>query len=216
MTFTATDMNGNADSCTATVTVLDTTMPEISCPQDVTVECTATGGTPPGDPQLADFFAGVDSTDICDAGPVITNDAPTLFTLQDTDVLFTSTDVSGNSNSCMAAVTVVDTTMPEIECNSPATVTPPDAPISFTATAPDVCDDSIAPQITGYDCFKFTRKGKRVDKTDSCVVEFSGDTVTISDSGGVGDNITWDITATDDSGNTATKTCHVEVANPGQ
>jgi len=65
--------------------------------------------------------------------------------------------------------------------------------------------------ITGVDCFKFTKKGKRIDKTESCVVSVNNDTVTISDSGGVGDHITWTVTA----GN-YNDTCEVVVVNPGK
>ena len=55
-----------------------------------------------------------------------------------------------------------------------------------------------------------------MDKTQSCVVDVSGDTVTILDSGGVGDHIQWTVTATDDSGNTSTAVCEIVVANPGK
>jgi len=48
------------------------------------------------------------------------------------------------------------------------------------------------------------------------LVSFSGDTLTILDSGGVGDHITWTIEATDTSGNTTTGSCEVEVLRPVQ
>jgi hypothetical protein len=89
----------------------------------------------------------------------------------------------------------------------------------FTATADDICDDGLAqPTITAFDCFTFTKKGKRIDKTqgskEACMVMFEGDTVTISDTGGVGDHITWTVESTDISGNTSQTTCEVLVANP--
>lgn len=55
-----------------------------------------------------------------------------------------------------------------------------------------------------------------MDKTDSCVVEVDGATATVLDSGGVGDYITWEVTATDAGGNVATETCELKVVNPGQ
>jgi hypothetical protein len=125
------------------------------------------------------------------------------------------TDDQGDSDTCTATVTVVDDTPPEIECNSPPTITPPDAPISFTATATDNCGVSTV-MITEYDCFKFTKKGKRVDKTDSCEVAIAGDTITILDSGGVRDNIVWTVHATDSSGNVTPSQCDVLVVNPGR
>ena len=66
-----------------------------------------------------------------------------------------------------------------------------------------------------YDCYTFTKKGKRIDKRDSCVVSFGGATVTISDSGGVGDIIQWTVSSHDVSGNSVQATCTVNVLNPG-
>jgi len=108
VTFTATDDAGNQATCSADVTVVDTTPPVITCPDDVTVDCNGPAGTYATDPQLSDFFAGVSATDVVDPNPVITNDAPSLFPLGTTVVTFTATDFSGNSSTCTAAVTVVD------------------------------------------------------------------------------------------------------------
>ena len=116
----------------------------------------------------------------------------------------------------MQVVTIEDTLPPEIECNSAATIVPPDAPISFTATAVDQCAGPLEPVITSFDCFKFTKKGKRIDKTNSCVVALDGDTVTILDSGGVDDHIEWTVEADDGNGNVQTKTCALLVVNPGK
>jgi hypothetical protein len=41
-----------------------------------------------------------------------------------------------------------------------------------------------------------------------------GDTITIVDSGGVDDFVTWKATATDDSGNSATAECEIHVLKP--
>jgi hypothetical protein len=114
VTFTATDDATNTASCMANVTVIDTTPPTITCPADVTVECTSHCGTPATDPQLADFFAAVSASDVCDNAPDITDDRPVCFTLGTTPVTFTATDAAGNTASCTAHVTVIDTTPPEI------------------------------------------------------------------------------------------------------
>jgi FtsP/CotA-like multicopper oxidase with cupredoxin domain len=107
-----------------------------------------------------------------------------------------------------------DTTAPVLMCNTPASIAPPDAPIWFTASATDNCDALVTPEVTGYDCFKFTKKGKLIDKTGSCDVSFAGNTVTIDDTGGVGDNITWSTAAADIAGNMATGECTIPVVNP--
>jgi hypothetical protein len=111
-------------------------------------------------------------------------------------------------------MTIEDTTPPVIHCNAPETITPPDAPVSFTATATDNCAGDPSVEIIGYDCFKFTKKGKKIDKTESCIIVVNGDTITIEDSGGVDDNITWTVRATDNSGNVAEDTCSVLVLKP--
>jgi len=98
----------------AAICLFDETPPGITCPADITVECSAAGGTPADDPQLATFFNGVFATDVCDEDVEITNDAPALFPTGDTVVTFTATDDQNNASSCSATVTVVDTTPPEI------------------------------------------------------------------------------------------------------
>ena len=97
-----------SDTDTVDITVLDTTAPVITCPVDVTVEQATADGTE------VELEATV--TDICDADPTITSDAPAIFPLGPTTVTFTATDDSGNSASCSMTVTVVDTNAPEVAC----------------------------------------------------------------------------------------------------
>jgi len=150
-----------------------------------------------------------------DGDPItLTQDPPGPYPLGDTLVTLTVEDDRGLTDSCTATVTVVDEAAPAIQCNAPATITPPDAPISFTATATDNCSVASVEAI-GFECFKLTKKGKKIDKGESCVVSLSGATVTIEDSGGVGDHVVWQVTATDGSGNQITQNCAVEVVNPG-
>jgi hypothetical protein len=134
------------DSDTMEVTVVDTTPPVISCPANVTIECTGDLGVSADDPQLVAFFGGVSATDACDSNPAITHDAPPFFMMGDTTVTFTAMDASGNSSSCSAIVTVVDTTPPEISASLDETVLwPPDhkmVEINATVEVTDICDPS--------------------------------------------------------------------------
>jgi len=125
-------------------------------------------------------------------------------------------DLQPGNNSATETTVIVDTTPPEVFCNAPATITPPDAPVSFTATAVDLCDPAPVVEITDYFCSKLTRKGKVIDKARSCVVSLAGDSVVIEDSGGVDDLIEWTAQATDSSGNVGTAACSLAVANPAQ
>jgi hypothetical protein len=115
VTLTVTDDPGGSDTATSTVTIRDTIAPEIICPVGITVECTENCGIQASDPQLDPFFAGVSASDLCDPDPLISDDAPSFFGIGPTTVTFTATDYCGNSSSCTAVVTVVDTTPPEIE-----------------------------------------------------------------------------------------------------
>ena len=86
--------------------------------------------------------------------------------------------------------------------------------MTFTASATDTCDLTVPATVTEFDCFKLTKKGKRIDKTESCVVQTSGASLQILDSGGVGDHITWTVQATDASGNRAETQCSLVVERP--
>lgn len=211
--LTVTDRFGESNNCSTTVTILDTTPPEIiSCPGNTTIECDESA-----DPANTGTAT---ATDVCDPSPVVTfSDVTTPSTCLEEFTItrtWTATDACGNTSSCVQIISVVDTTPPVIDCNAPANITPPDAPVSFTAVATDNCDDDPSVEITGYDCFKYTKKDKRIDKTESCVVEVAGDTITILDSGGVNDHITWTIRATDSCGNVAERECEVVVVNPNE
>jgi hypothetical protein len=132
------------DSDTVSITVVDTTPPTIICPAPIVVECSAFGGTPADDPQLAPFFAGVSAFDICDPNPIVTNDAPAFFPLGDTVVHFTATDDDLNASGCPATVTVQDTTPPDISVTLDRDLLwPPNhklATIHATVQVSDICD----------------------------------------------------------------------------
>ncbi|MCA9539140.1 MAG: hypothetical protein KC620_09665 [Myxococcales bacterium] len=147
-----------------------------------------------------------------DGDPLTVTQVPVCdYPLGVTDVTLTVADAQF-ADQCVATVTVVDHTPPTVECNTPETITPRDAPICFTATGADNC--SVELQVTDYDCWAINGAGKRVDKTGSCVVHFGGGVFCIEDSGGVGDHVEWTLLGTDGSGNATEKTCTVEVVKP--
>lgn len=137
----------------------DSDAPDISCPGDVSVECSAPGGTPASDPMIAGFLSGATATDECDFAPTIATDGPDLFPLGATAVTFTASDADGNSDAgsvCSASVTVVDTTPPQIQSATPSrsTLWPPNhkmVPVSIQVSVLDVCDPSPACQITSVE-----------------------------------------------------------------
>jgi hypothetical protein len=117
--------------------------------------------------------------------------------------------------SADSACTEPDTVPPVVLCRAPETITPPLVPVSATARATDACSVPTV-EITQYDCYKYTKKGKLISKLDSCVVEYADDTITILDSGGVDTNIAWTVQATDEGGNVSEATCEMVVVHPVQ
>jgi hypothetical protein len=141
VTWSATDASGNSDSAAQTVTVVDTTPPALTAPPAVVVECTSPGGTPAelGMPMV---------TDVCWASVPVTSDAPPLFPLGTTTVTWMATDGTGNSSTATQAVTVQDTTPPELQVVvSPTVLWPPNhkmVKIRAQIGTEDVCDAAPA------------------------------------------------------------------------
>jgi hypothetical protein len=199
------DGNGNSAIANQLVTVRDTKKPSLTVPADVgPIECTGPSG------EFIDIGQAT-ATDACDDTVMISDDAPAQFPLGTTVVHWTGRDDSSNTASGSQSVTVGDSSAPIISCNSPAKIAPAQIVLSFTATAADTCDTDVIPEAFEYDCYSFTKKGKRVDRSDRCDVAFRGEVVDIINSGGVGDMIEWTLLAVDDSGNSSTQTCIVNV-----
>ncbi len=147
VTFTATDVDflGAMSSCPATVRVVDTTPPSITCPAPITVECSQPGGTPASDPTIAATLAGASATDICDPSPTISNNAPTFFPVGTTSVAFRAKDADQNVAQCLDNVTVKATKPPVISAlsASPNVLWPPNhkfVPVQASVSAADTCD----------------------------------------------------------------------------
>ena len=141
VTWTVTDASGNWSFDTQQVTVVDTTPPTIAAPTDVTAECISPAGTPVdlGTPSVSD---------VCDTGPMVSNDAPALFPLGTTFVTWTATDASGNDNSAAQSVMIEDTTPPQFTtlALSPTVLWPANhkmVTIDATIAVEDICDAAL-------------------------------------------------------------------------
>jgi len=133
--WTVTDVSGNTNTCTQLVTVIDDIDPTISCSIDIEIS-TNTNDC---------FASGVNLTDPttsdnCNVQSV-TNDAPTTFPIGDTNVIWTVTDDSGNTNTCIQVVTVIDDIDPEIICPDDLTETVNEGELF---TIPDYSSGTIA------------------------------------------------------------------------
>ncbi|MBI3843626.1 MAG: HYR domain-containing protein, partial [Planctomycetes bacterium] len=137
---TATDHSNNSSQCCFNITIFDNRPPSITCPPDITAECTRPAGKP--------VTFTVTATDTCDPDPTIVCNPPSgsNFPQGTTQVCCTATDHNNNSAQCCFNVTIVDTTAPEITCPGDITVDctgPNGAPATYTATAVDRCDSSV-------------------------------------------------------------------------
>ncbi|RKH89168.1 HYR domain-containing protein [Corallococcus sp. AB045] len=117
----ATDAAGNIGQCAFTVTVRDTTAPDVGCPGPLTREAQDVTGT------QVDFSVPA-PRDLVTASPSVSlSHAPgSLFPLGTTEVVLSSTDDAGNTASCSFTVIIQDTTAPVLTC--PAPVRKADAP----------------------------------------------------------------------------------------
>ncbi len=146
-TWKATDDCGNSATCLQTIFVDDNSPPAITCPPNISIECSAS--TTPGTTGTAT------ATDNCDATPTLTftdiiiPSGPETFIINRT---WKATDDCGNSSTCLQLITVHDATPPVITCPVNVTIqcTASTLPANTgTATATDNCDP--APVITFTD-----------------------------------------------------------------
>jgi hypothetical protein len=110
VTLTVEDANSNTDDCPATVTVLDTLAPVVSC-QDSTIYVDASGSV-----TATTGMVDNNSEDNCSINTYTINGNATInYTCTDlgtNDVRLYVTDASGNIDSCDAVITVMDTIRP--------------------------------------------------------------------------------------------------------
>lgn len=146
VTCTVTDATSRTASCSFTVTVLDNTPPQITCPSDIVVDA-ETGQCD------AEVFYVVVASDSCTSEPSLSCFPPPghRFPVGVTTVYCVATDSSGNSAQCTFTVTVRDRQAPVINCPADITVDARpdccDAVVDYKVTATDNC-----PGLVGVVC----------------------------------------------------------------
>jgi len=179
ITWTATDTSGNVATATQKVTIVDTTAPTITPPQDITVEATSASDNKVSllPPVATDTVSTV----------TLTNDAPATFALGETIVTWTATDEAGNTSTATQKVTIVDTTAPELTIPDNVIINAVSlmSPVTIgSASASDRTDNSVkvthdAPALfkLGETIITWTAEdkfGNKMTKTQTVTVEACG------------------------------------------
>jgi len=117
VTVTATDVDGNSESCEFDVTVTDDELPTITCPADEEI-LTSVAGDGACQILLPDYTAAATATDNCPTLAV--TQAPAAGTAfmagTSTTVTLTADDGNGNTVDCSFEVTFTDDEAPVISC----------------------------------------------------------------------------------------------------
>jgi len=108
----ATDEFGGFTSLGVSITVEtavneDVVPPALSVPgEDLILNLTEGNSVPSSDSRINTFLNSASATDDIDGGIAVTNDAPEIFGLGTTTVVFSATDAAGNTGTATASVTV--------------------------------------------------------------------------------------------------------------
>jgi len=161
-TFTATDDCGNSTSATQTITVQDTTAPELSIPADYTAECSE-------EHPLEDAVA----TDNC-SEVTLEVEADTTYSCANSYMVtrtFTATDDCGNSTQATQTITIQDTTSPALTVPEDYTAECSDELELADATATDNCGAvtiSLSESTTPGACAQAYTLVRTFTATDEC------------------------------------------------
>jgi gliding motility-associated-like protein len=136
VTWTATDAAGNTATCSFNVVVTDNTNPTITCSGPVTVNTTPGSCNVMGISLIAPVVS-----DNCSVSGLV-NNAPFVYPVGITNVIWIVTDGSGNSNTCTQTVRVNATPLASNDIYS----IPEDTPSPFNVLANDYdCDNNLNP-----------------------------------------------------------------------
>lgn len=214
VTCTASNTAGS-DTKTFTVTVFtnaDATPPVITVPANMTVEATSADGA-------VVTYTATAVDDLDGAVPVTCNpESGSTFALGVTTVQCTASDVSGNTSTRSFTITVRDTTAPVIVvvAATPDTLWPPNhkmVDIVVTAQALDVVDASPTVQIASVTSNQPVNGTGDGDASPDWIITGAMTLQLRSERSGDADRVyTIYVTATDESGNTATRTVQVKVS----
>lgn len=134
--LTVTDSDGRADSCAATVMIVDDLAPEVDCPMSVEVSCEDDFSV-----ETLGTATAIDNCESFDLELSETSEAGDCAAAQTITRTWTATDASGNSSSCNQVIVVSDNTPPVCEnCPEDVIVSCDAVPEIPELTVSDNCD----------------------------------------------------------------------------
>jgi hypothetical protein len=146
-TWTTFDECGNSNTCVQVVTVIDNIAPTITCPANVTVQCTAS--------TLPANTGSPSSSDNCDVTPTITftdatvaGSCPQKYTITRA---WKSTDDCGNFSTCNQTITVTDNVGPAVNCPANITILCSASTLPANTGSATATDNCSAPVVTYTD-----------------------------------------------------------------
>jgi gliding motility-associated-like protein len=151
VSYNVTDVSGNKDSCSFTITVRDTIKPTITPPADLIVNADAISHTASGV-----VLGSPVTADNCGVA-TITNNSPATYPAGITVVTWIVTDIHGNTATTTQRISVIDDYPPVITSSSDATIPENTTGVmTITATDPDVGNTLSFSIIGGLDASKFS------------------------------------------------------------
>ena len=138
--WTLEDACGNQTIHTQIITVVDTTPPQISCPESITVDC--------GESTAPENTGTVIASDNCDFEPntIFEDQNPNENCLESGGIMrtWTATDDCGNTNSCTQQILINDNEAPSFDsCPENISAECGELPPPPTLTATDNCDTDV-------------------------------------------------------------------------
>ncbi|MDE5420216.1 HYR domain-containing protein, partial [Labilibaculum sp. DW002] len=203
---TVTDINGNASTCDATVTVEDNNAPSAVC-SPLTITLDATGNYTLTSDNVDAISLG--STDNCNLTKTVTPSVFDCTNIGSNAVTLKVTDPQGNFDECETTITVVDNTNPIAICQDIIVQLDSDGLVAITANqvdngSNDACGiASLSLDKTSFDC---SNKGDNT--VILTVIDNNGNTATCSATVTVEDNVNPVVSCIgDQSVNTDTDVC---------
>jgi len=204
--WTVTDQSGNTATCDMTATVVDQEAPSIICPSDLTQSA------PIGACDAPVAVPIPIRSDACGIANIVndytgTSDASGTYLVGVTNVLWTVTDVNGNTASCDMNISVTGDPSQQLSC--PPDVTQSADPGSCNALV------TVAPFSIGDSCGIIGLTNDFNNSSDATGLYSVGTTVvtwTVIDQGGGVTNCAMNVTVTD--GNAPAITCPGDIVRP--